>query len=110
MSGVVLLDRAEDWAAPVASLAAVLDIERVPLSERNIPATTYEMLKTGAALAPDSPALSFFAEVRRFKRRRCGLIASCSSGLPRRAISFDAWASSEAMLSPSCYRICRRLT
>ena len=53
---------------PVANLAAVLDIERVPLWERKIPATTYEMLKTGAALAPDSPALSFFAEVRRFKK------------------------------------------
>lgn len=68
MSGVLSYDRGEDRAMPVADLAAVLDIERVPLSERNIPATTYEMLKTGAALAPDWPALSFFAEVRRFKK------------------------------------------
>jgi fatty-acyl-CoA synthase len=68
MLGDLLIDRAADRAAPVANLAAVLEIERVPLSERKIPATTYEMLKKGAALAPDSPALSFFAEVRRFKK------------------------------------------
>ena len=68
MPGVLSVERGEERAMPVADLAAVLDIERVPLSERKIPATTYEMLKAGAALAPDSPALSFFAEVRRFTK------------------------------------------
>ncbi|HKN19973.1 MAG TPA: acyl-CoA synthetase [Terracidiphilus sp.] len=68
MPGVLSVERGEERAMPVADLAAVLDIERVPLSQRKIPATTYEMLKEGAALAPDSPALSFFAEVRRFKK------------------------------------------
>ena len=67
MSEVLSYERGEDRLMPVADLAAVLDIERVPLSKRNIPATTYEMLKTGAALAPDSPALTFFADVRLFK-------------------------------------------
>jgi fatty-acyl-CoA synthase len=53
---------------PVVDLRDVLDIERVPLSEREIPATTYEMLKAGAALEPDSPALSFFAEAQHFEK------------------------------------------
>ena len=68
MSAVLSFASGEDRAMSVADLAAVLDIERVPLSERKIPATTYEMLKGGATLAPDSPALSFFADVRRFKK------------------------------------------
>lgn len=67
MSVVLSYERGEDRVTPVADLAGVLDIERVPISKRNIPATTYEMLKAGAALAPDSPALTFFAEAHRFK-------------------------------------------
>jgi fatty-acyl-CoA synthase len=68
MSAALSIAGAEDRKMPIADLAAVMDIERVPLSERKIPATTYEMLKSGTALAPGSPALSFFAEVRRFKK------------------------------------------
>ncbi|MGB8259289.1 MAG: acyl-CoA synthetase [Terracidiphilus sp.] len=68
MSGVLSIDPGEDRVMPGAGLAAILEIERVPLAERKIPATTYEMLKAGAALAPDSPALSFFAEVSRFEK------------------------------------------
>jgi fatty-acyl-CoA synthase len=68
MSGVLSTDQGVEQAAPVANHAAVLDIERVPLAERKIPATTYEMLKAGAAIAPASPALSFFAEARRFEK------------------------------------------
>ncbi|MGO9336587.1 MAG: acyl-CoA synthetase [Terracidiphilus sp.] len=68
MSAVLSLSPGKDRAMPIDSLAAVLEIERVPLSERKIPATTYEMLKTGAALAPDAPALTFFAEVHRFEK------------------------------------------
>ena len=51
----------------VASIEDILDIERVPLRERNIPASTYEMLKDGAAIAPDAPALTFFAEAKRYR-------------------------------------------
>lgn len=50
----------------VASFEDILAIERVPLSERNIPATTYAMLKAGATIAPDAPALTFFLEAARF--------------------------------------------
>lgn len=49
----------------VVAYADVLAIERVPLAERNIPPTPYEMLRTRAALAPDDPALTFFAETSR---------------------------------------------
>src|SRR5271157_4194559 len=51
----------------VATYDDVLAIERVPLAERNIPPTPYEMLRAGAAIAPDAPALTFFAEASRFK-------------------------------------------
>ena len=52
---------------PVATYDDVLAIERVPLAERNIPPTPYEMLRAGAATAPDAPALTFFAEASRFR-------------------------------------------
>jgi len=51
----------------VATYDDVLAIERVPLAERNIPPTPYDMLRAGAAVAPDAPALTFFAQVNRFK-------------------------------------------
>src|SRR5271157_2928503 len=52
----------------VATYDDVLAIERVPLAERNIPPTPYEMLRAGATIAPDAPALSFFAQVSRFRQ------------------------------------------
>ncbi len=52
---------------PLANLAAVEAFEQVPLSERDIPRTTYEALCKGARIAPDSPALSFFLRVSNFK-------------------------------------------
>jgi fatty-acyl-CoA synthase len=52
----------------IATIDDVISIERVPLADRKIPATTFEMLRAGAALAPDAPALSFFAQVKRFNK------------------------------------------
>src|SRR5208283_3783633 len=52
----------------VATYEDVLAIERAPLAERNIPPTPYEMLRAGAAIAPEAPALTFFAEASRFKK------------------------------------------
>ncbi len=52
---------------PVATYDDVLAVERVPLAERNIPPTPYAMLMAGAAIAPDAPALTFFAEASRFE-------------------------------------------
>src|SRR5271157_3796140 len=53
---------------PVATYGDVLAIERVPLAERKIPSTPYDMLRAGATIAPDAPALTFFAEASRFKK------------------------------------------
>jgi fatty-acyl-CoA synthase len=53
--------------SPFADLAAVEAFEQVPLSERDIPKTTYEALQTGAQIDPDSTALSFFLRVANFK-------------------------------------------
>ena len=50
----------------VATYDDVLAIERTPLAERNIPSTPYAMLRAGAAIAPDAPALTFFAQASRF--------------------------------------------
>ncbi|PWR18297.1 acyl-CoA synthetase [Zavarzinia compransoris] len=52
----------------VSGPADILAIERVPLADRRIPATPYDMLVAGAALAPDAPALSFFAAAKDFGR------------------------------------------
>jgi fatty-acyl-CoA synthase len=52
----------------VASIEDVLAIEQIPLEDRNIPQTTYEMLMAGAAIAPDAPALTFFAETTQFQK------------------------------------------
>src|SRR5271165_418502 len=52
---------------PVTAYDDVLVIEHVPLAERKIPPTPYDMLRAGAAIAPDAPALTFFAEASRFK-------------------------------------------
>jgi fatty-acyl-CoA synthase len=46
------------------------DIERVevtPLAQRDVPRSTYEMLRRGAGVAPDDPALSFFFSVDRHR-------------------------------------------
>ena len=45
----------------IASLREIEAIERIPLSERALPSSTYEMLRLGAARDPEAPALSFFA-------------------------------------------------
>src|SRR5271166_7069538 len=47
-------------AARIATAADVEAFEAVPLRDRDLPPTTYAMLRAGAALAPDAPALSFF--------------------------------------------------
>lgn len=52
----------------VSGMADILAIEHVPLAARQIPATTYEMLAAGTAVAPDAPALSFFARASDYRR------------------------------------------
>lgn len=57
-----------DDASPIATLADVEAIERVPLADRRLPPSTYDMLDQGAAIAPDEKALSFFLAAKNFAR------------------------------------------
>ena len=42
--------------------------EQIPLEERRLPASTYEMLAQGAAINPSAPALSFFLRTKDFRK------------------------------------------
>lgn len=44
----------------IATLSDVIAIEQIPLTERDLPRNTHQMLAQGAAINPDAPALSFF--------------------------------------------------
>ncbi len=46
----------------VATLADIEAIEQIPLSERDLPASTYEAIRRGAARNPDGVALHFFLQ------------------------------------------------
>ena len=55
------------FGRPIVDLPDVEAFEQIPLRERNLPASTYEMLARGAAMAPDQPALSFFLRAGDFR-------------------------------------------
>jgi fatty-acyl-CoA synthase len=42
------------------------EVERIPLSERGLPASTYELVTRAAGLWPDRPAVSVLADAERF--------------------------------------------
>ncbi|MDO5633052.1 MAG: acyl-CoA synthetase [Paracoccus sp. (in: a-proteobacteria)] len=52
----------------IRSQADIEAIEKLPLATHDLPASTYEMLRHGAAITPDGPALSFFLSADDFKR------------------------------------------
>ncbi|BCH21565.1 acyl-CoA synthetase [Mesorhizobium sp. L-8-3] len=56
-----------DFGRPIVALRDVEAFEQVPLSERGLPGSTYEVLARGAAIAPDQPALSFFLRADDFR-------------------------------------------
>ena len=56
-----------DFGRSVVALRDVETFEQIPLRERNLPASTYEMLARGAAIAPDQRALSFFLRADDFR-------------------------------------------
>lgn len=43
-------------------------LEDIPLSERALPSSTYDMLSKGMSASPNSPALSFFLQAKDYKR------------------------------------------
>ncbi len=50
------------------SLDQVLDFERTPLAERNMPGTPYEIFRTSAAAFKELDALEFFFDARQFEQ------------------------------------------
>ena len=62
--------RADLGAAAVAARSAVqpdlAEVERIPLSERGLPASTYELVRRAAELWPDRPAVSVLPDAERF--------------------------------------------
>ena len=46
----------------IRTIQDVETIEQVPLAERGLPPSTYQMLRQGAAINPDQPALHFFLQ------------------------------------------------
>src|ERR1700760_5021431 len=46
--------------------ADLAQVERVPLSERGLPASTYELVRRAAELWPDRPAVSVLADAESF--------------------------------------------
>ncbi len=52
---------------PIVALPDVEAFEQIPLRDRNLPASTYEMLTRGAAIVPDQLALSFFLRSDNFR-------------------------------------------
>lgn len=52
---------------PLLSLEDVQRFERIPLSQRSLPASTYEMLMDGCAIDPSKVAIDFFADGSRIQ-------------------------------------------
>ena len=46
----------------IRTIQDIETIEQIPLAERGLPSSTYEMLQQGAAIHPDQPALHFFLQ------------------------------------------------
>jgi fatty-acyl-CoA synthase len=52
----------------IATFADVLAIESIPLEERNLPASTYEVFQRSAKKFPDTPALLFFLQGTEYRK------------------------------------------
>jgi len=62
------MSTATDLSRGIATQADVEAIEQVPLGERNLPESTYAMLRRGAARHPDKIALRFFLRGAAYER------------------------------------------
>ena len=52
----------------VKTLSDIEKFEKIPLEERGLPVSTYEMISRGAAINPDAEALEFFLQGADFKK------------------------------------------
>ncbi|MDP9026824.1 MAG: acyl-CoA synthetase, partial [Actinomycetota bacterium] len=72
----------------IASIADIQRMEQIPLAERNLPNSTYAMLKAGTEIAPDAPALSFFLRTSDYKRPTVWTHRELLRGIHRAANTF----------------------
>lgn len=72
----------------VKSLEDVLAIERQPLNQRSVPASTYAALKQSASEHPDSIALQFFLSAKTFKKTHDWSYAQLFADITRAANAF----------------------
>ncbi|MGO9173519.1 MAG: acyl-CoA synthetase [Rhodomicrobium sp.] len=74
---------------PVSTLADVLKIEAAGWPE-NLPASTYELIRDGAAIDPDGPALTFFMNAERFRDAEVWSYRELLSTITKTANAFHA--------------------
>src|ERR1700760_739177 len=65
--------------------ADLAQVERVPLSERGLPASTYELVRRAAELWPDHPAVSVLPDAERFRSPFVRTFAELASDVHRAA-------------------------
>ncbi len=53
---------------PVRTLSEIAELEKVALSERQLPSSTYAAVKAQAEKTPERPALTFFFDATRYER------------------------------------------
>lgn len=51
----------------LSTLSEIEDLESVPFESRNLPASTFEMIRQGSALDPEAPALTFFLDGKDYR-------------------------------------------
>jgi fatty-acyl-CoA synthase len=72
----------------VQSLEDIAALERVPLAERNLPASTYEALRLAAVRTPQARALSFFSDAANFTQTHEWNYAELFADITRAANAF----------------------
>ncbi|MDQ0458316.1 acyl-CoA synthetase [Rhizobium paknamense] len=63
----MLMSMPKTGAIQVTDITDISELERIPLAEREVPSSTYDMLFRGVSASPDAPALSFFLRAKEFK-------------------------------------------
>ena len=72
----------------ISTLADVLEIEKIPLAERNLPASTYQAIKQSAEHYHDQTALQFFLQGTAFKDARTFTYGEILAGIHQAANMF----------------------
>jgi fatty-acyl-CoA synthase len=84
-------------------------IEATPLSERGLPATTYELLARAATLWPERPAMSFIPDAARWEQTSTRTFSALASDVHRAAHVLSGLGvgrrDAVALLSPNCEQL-----